>query len=91
MMPHQINDPQPLVLMLQGAAVVAQEPQGVRPAAGAPRLRADRRASPALAFDYQEAFPKLLFNFVAPLNDVEYSKVVEIADGQMVHGHAGGA
>jgi len=33
-----------------------------------------------LAFDYQEAFPKLLFNFVSPLNDQQYDKVIDIAE-----------
>jgi hypothetical protein len=33
-----------------------------------------------LAFDYNEAFPKLLFNFVAPLSDEHYTKVVELAE-----------
>jgi len=33
-----------------------------------------------LAFDYQEAYPKLLFNFVQPLDDATYQKVVDIAE-----------
>jgi len=33
-----------------------------------------------IGFDYQEAFPKLLFNFVAPLNDVQYQKVIDLAE-----------
>jgi hypothetical protein len=33
-----------------------------------------------LAFDYQEAFPKLLFNFVAPLRDDQFVKVIELAE-----------
>jgi len=39
-----------------------------------------------LAFDYQEAFPKILFNFVAPLVEAEYRKVIDIADGDHVSG-----
>lgn len=33
-----------------------------------------------LAFDYQEAFPKLLFNFVAPLREDQFIKVIELAE-----------
>ncbi len=39
-----------------------------------------------LSFDYQEAFPKLLFNFVAPLTDPEYAQVDALAQSQAVTG-----
>jgi hypothetical protein len=37
-----------------------------------------------LAFDYQEAFPKLMFNFVAPLPEDSFRKVLELADSSGV-------
>ena len=82
-MPHQIGDQQPMVLMLRvpqsslkNLKAYAQllERHGMEPAGVITRL----------AFDYQEAFPKLLFNFVAPLPDTEYQRVIDMAEGDMV-------
>jgi len=39
-----------------------------------------------LAFDYKEAYPKLLFNFVAPLNDPQYAQVFDLAHSSFVEG-----
>ena len=39
-----------------------------------------------LSFDYQEAYPKLLFNFVSPLTDQEYAQVDALAQSQAVTG-----
>ena len=84
-MPHQINDPQAMVLMmrvpqssLKNLKAYAQllERHGMEPAGVITRI----------AFDYQEAFPKLLFNFVAPLVEAEYRKVIDMAEGDMVTG-----
>ena len=37
-------------------------------------------------FDRDAAFPKLIFNFVAPLSDPEYQNVLELSEGQKVKG-----
>ena len=83
MMPHQLGDPNPMVLMmrvpqssLKNLKAYAQmlERHGFEPAGCVTRL----------AFDYQEAFPKLLFNFVSPLSDAQYQRVVEMSDGDLV-------
>jgi len=85
MMPHQVNDPQPMVLMLRvpqsslknlKAYSQLLERHGMEPGGVITRL----------AFDYQEAFPKLLFNFVAPLPEAEYQRVIDIAEGDLVQG-----
>jgi hypothetical protein len=50
------------------------ERQGWEPAACITRL----------SFDYNEAYPKLVFNFVDALTDVEYDQVVQIAESPTV-------
>lgn len=84
-MPHQLQDQSPMVLMLRvpqsslkNLKAYAQllERHGFEPGGCVTRM----------AFDYQEAFPKLLFNFVAPLNDAQYQRVVEMAEGDLVTG-----
>jgi hypothetical protein len=85
MMPHQVNDAQPMVLMLRvpqsslknlKAYSQLLERHGMEPGGVITRL----------AFDYQEAFPKLLFNFVAPLPEAEYQHVIDLAEGDLVQG-----
>lgn len=84
-MPHQLQDQSPMVLMLRvpqsslkNLKAYAQllERHGFEPGGCVTRM----------AFDYQEAFPKLLFNFVAPLNDAQYQRVIEMAEGELVTG-----
>lgn len=84
-MPHHLNEEQPMVLMLRvpqsslknlKAYSQLLERHQFEPGAAVTRI----------AFDYQEAYPKLLFNFVSPLSDVEFAKVIELADGPLVTG-----
>lgn len=79
MMPHQLGQENALVLMLRvpqsslknlKAYAELLSRHGFEPGACVTRI----------AFDYQVAFPKLLFNFVAPLNDAQFEKVVAVAD-----------
>ena len=79
MMPGHLETEEPLVFMMRVPATSLKnlkayaqllERQGWEPAGCVTRL----------SFDYQEAYPKLLFNFVDGLNDSEYDKVVAIAE-----------
>ena len=79
MMPGHLDQAEPLVFMLRVPATSLKnlkayaqllERQGWEPAGCVTRL----------AFDYQEAYPKLVFNFVDGLDDKEYDRVVEIAE-----------
>jgi hypothetical protein len=77
-MPHQLDDDQQMLLLLRipqsslkNLKNYAQhlERNGIDASGCITRL----------AFDYQEAFPKLLFNFVAPLDAQEYDTVIDLA------------
>ena len=79
MMPGHLDQAEPLVFMLRVPATSLKnlkayaqllERQGWEPAGCVTRL----------AFDYNEAYPKLVFNFVDGLDDKEYDRVVEIAE-----------
>lgn len=84
-MPHMIGSPEPLVMMLRvpqsslkNLKNYAQmlERHGIDPSVAITRLQ----------FDYAEAFPKLLFNFVNVLDDQSYATVVELSDSSTVKG-----
>ena len=79
MMPGHLDQEEPLVFMLRVPATSLKnlkayaqllERQGWEPAGCVTRL----------AFDYNEAYPKLVFNFVDGLDDAEYDRVVGIAE-----------
>ena len=79
MMPGHLDQEEPLVFMLRVPATSLKnlkayaqllERQGWEPAGCVTRL----------AFDYNEAYPKLVFNFVDGLDDAEYDRVVNIAE-----------
>jgi len=82
MMPGHLDQAEPLVFMLRVPATSLKnlkayaqllERQGWEPAGCVTRL----------AFDYHEAYPKLVFNFVDGLDDKEYDRVVDIAESPM--------
>jgi len=82
-MPHQLQGDDQLLMLLripQGSLKNLKNyaellmRHGVEPAGCITRL----------TFDYNEAFPKLIFNFVAPLPEALYEKSIEIADGPLV-------
>jgi len=79
MMPGHLDQEEPLVFMMRVPATSLKnlkayaqllERQGWEPAGCVTRL----------AFDYNEAYPKLVFNFVDGIDDVEYDRVVQIAE-----------
>jgi hypothetical protein len=81
MMPGHLELEEPLVFMMRVPATSLKnlkayaqllERQGWEPAACVTRLQ----------FDYQEAYPKLIFNFVDGLNDEEYARVIDIAESK---------
>jgi hypothetical protein len=78
-MPHQLDGDQQMMLLLR----IPQS--SLKNLKAYSQLLARHIMEPAacvtrLAFDYQEAFPKLLFNFVSPLTDEQYDTVVQLAD-----------
>ena len=82
-MPHQLAGDDQLLMLLripQGSLKNLKNyaellmRHGVEPAGCVTRL----------TFDYNEAFPKLMFNFVAPLPEELYKKSIEIADGPLI-------
>ena len=78
-MPHQLDGDQQMMLLLR---IPQSSLKNLKAYA---QLLSRHLMEPAacvtrLAFDYQEAFPKLLFNFVSPLNDEQYDTVVQLAD-----------
>jgi hypothetical protein len=85
MMPGQLGDPnkEPMTFLLRIPATSLKslkayaqmlERQGWEPAACVTRL----------SFDYNEAYPKLVFNFVDGLNDAEFDQVLKIAESPSV-------
>ena len=85
MMPGQLGDPnkEPMTFLLRIPATSLKslkayaqmlERQGWEPAACVTRL----------AFDYNEAYPKLTFNFVDGLDDAEFDQVLKIAESPQV-------
>jgi len=85
MMPGQLGDPnkEPMTFLMRVPATSLKslkayaqmlERQGWEPAACVTRL----------SFDYNEAYPKLVFNFVDGLNDAEFDQVLKIAESPYV-------
>ena len=83
-MPHQLDGQEQMIMLLRvpqsslkNLKVYAHllERHQMEPGACVTRL----------AFDYQEAFPKLLFNFVSPLNEQQYDKAIDIAEAPNTH------
>jgi hypothetical protein len=77
-LPHYLADPTPRTLMLRvpqsslknlKAYVELLAKNGYEPTGCVTRL----------SFDYQEAFPKLNFNFVGPVTNEEFDTIVELA------------
>lgn len=84
-MPHQLGIDEPLVMMLRVPATSLKnlkayaqllDRHGFEPNGCVTRIH----------FDYVDAYPKLVFNFVSPLSDQQYGKVIEMADGTLVTG-----
>lgn len=82
-MPHMLTTADPMLILMRlpqtslknlKAYADMLERHGFEPSACITRMQ----------FDYQEAYPKILFNFVAPLNEVEYKKSVELAESANV-------
>ena len=85
MMPGQLGDAnkEPMTFLMRVPATSLKslkayaqmlERQGWEPAACVTRL----------SFDYNEAYPKLVFNFVDGLNDAEFDQVIKIAESPYV-------
>jgi hypothetical protein len=85
MLPHHLGTPQPRVLVMR-------VPQGSHKNLKGYTQLLDRHGIDInacitrLSFDYSVAFPKLQFNFVAPLDLPQYDQVVALAESDMVHG-----
>lgn len=82
-MPHHLGTQQPLVLLLR----VAQS--SLKNLKAYAQLLERHQFEPGacitrMAFDYTLAYPKLTFNFVAPLDVAQYDQVTALADGELV-------
>lgn len=84
-MPHQLGQAEPLVLMLRvpqtslkNLKAYAQllDRYGYEPNGCVTRLQ----------FEYEQAYPKLMFQFVGPLTDQQYNQTIELAEGAIVTG-----
>lgn len=84
-MPHQLGQAEPLVLMLRvpqtslkNLKAYAQllDRYGYEPNGCVTRLQ----------FEYEQAYPKLMFQFVGPLTDQQYTQTIELAEGAIVTG-----
>jgi hypothetical protein len=84
-MPHQLGQPEPLVMLLRVPATSLKnlkayaqllDRHGFEPNGCVTRIH----------FDYVDAFPKLVFNFVTALTDAQYERTIEMAEGQTVQG-----
>ena len=84
MMPHEVGKEPPRIFLLRVPQSSLKNLKGYSQLLE--RYNMDTNSCiTRLAFDYNEAFPKLLFNFVAPLDDQTYDRVDQLADSDTVH------
>lgn len=84
-MPHLLSTAEPMALLLR---VPQSSLKNLR---GYVELLARHGYEPGgcvtrLSFDYNEAYPKLMFNFVGPVTDQEFDVVVKMADSSAIAG-----
>ena len=82
-LPHNLAQPEPLALLLR---VPQSSLKNLR---GYVELLARHGYEPGgcvtrLSFDYNEAYPKLMFNFVGPVTDEEFDVIVDMAQGPTI-------
>lgn len=84
-LPHNLVQPEPMALLLR---VPQSSLKNLR---GYVELLARHGYEPGgcvtrLSFDYNEAYPKVMFNFVGPVTDQEFALIVQMADSPMIAG-----
>jgi hypothetical protein len=84
-LPHNLTQPEPMALLLR---VPQSSLKNLR---GYVELLARHGYEPGgcvtrLSFDYNEAYPKLMFNFVGPVTDQEFGIIVQMADSPTIAG-----
>lgn len=84
-MPHLLSTPEPMALLLR---VPQSSLKNLR---GYVELLARHGYEPGgcvtrLSFDYNEAYPKLMFNFVGPVTEQEFDVVVSMANSPTIAG-----
>ena len=84
-LPHNLVQPEPMALLLR---VPQSSLKNLR---GYVELLARHGYEPGgcvtrLSFDYNEAYPKLMFNFVGPVTNDEFAVVVQMADSPAIAG-----
>lgn len=84
-LPHNLTQPEPMALLLRVPQSSLKNLRGYVELLGRHGYEPGGCVT-RLSFDYNEAYPKLMFNFVGPVTEQEFDIILDMANGPTIAG-----